>query len=333
MPRVSIVIPTWNAADLLSAALRSLRGQQYRNFEILVVDNGSTDRTVGMLQSEHPTVRLIRFDENRGFAAATNAGIAAAHGEIIVLMNNDTEADVLWLRALVDALDRHPEVGSCASKMLMFHERNTIDSAGDQLGIFASQIGHGMPDGLEFAKPRYVLSACGGAAAYRRSMLEEIGVMDERFFAYFEDLDLGVRARFAGYRCLYVPEAVIYHHGSVTANKLPARKFYLLMRNSLFIFFQYMPFRRLALWGSAVLVWPVIRSRMEGQPLRLGVKCVMDFLKDLPSVLHRRRQVRKTRKISWAEFRATLAGPLVRQPRGPRLSTSTHVPAKTAPQQ
>lgn len=326
MPRLSVIIPTWNGAELLTAALASLERQHCRDFEILVVDNGSSDGTVERLAPAVPGVRWIRLPENRGFAAAVNAGIRAAEGEIIVLMNNDTEADPDWLGALVTALDTHPEVGSCASKMLLHMDRGRIDSAGVQLGIYASQIGHGEADGPQFAEPRHVFAACGGAAAYRRHALEAVGLFDERFFAYFEDVDLGARLQLAGYRCLYVPDAVICHRVSATARRLPGTKFYLLMRNSLFLFFQTMPFRRLVVWAPLVLIWPFIRSRLDRQPLRLAWRAVLDFLRELPTVVERRRRIERIRRISWAEFRTRLASPLARQRHGAALARSESSP-------
>jgi GT2 family glycosyltransferase len=314
MPRVSVVIPTWNGRELLAEALRSLDEQSFTDFEVVVVDNGSSDGTAEMVGSWHPPVRLVRLEDNRGFAEATNAGIKASAGEIVVLMNNDAIAHSEWLSSLVAALDANPRVGSVASKMLMYRDRARIDSAGDQLGIFASQIGHGQLDGPAFSVPRRVLSACAGAAAYRRSMLDDVGLLDERFFAYLEDVDLGIRAALAGYACLYVPDAVVYHYGSATSNKIPERKFLLLMRNSLFIFFQYMPLGRLLLWGLPVLLWPVVRARIVRVRYGLGLRCVLEFLRDLPSVVRRRREVSRGRRISRSEFRALLVGPLVRQP-------------------
>lgn len=315
MPRVSVIVPTWNGWTLLETALESLEQQTFPDFEVIVVDNGSTDGTAEHLARRFPDVRLIRFPENRGFAPAVNAGISEARGDVVVLMNNDTEADPGWIGALVRALDEHPEVGSCASKMLDFYDRSRIDAAGDRLGIMASQIGHGMPDGPEFDVPRYVLSACAGASAYRRAALDDVGLFDERFFAYMEDVDLGVRLQFAGYRCLYVPDAVIFHKGSATARRIAGRRFHLLMRNSLFVFFQYMPLRRLLLWGPTILAVPFMVAVAQRQPLRLAIAALVDFARDLPTVLRRRRLVTGNRRISWKEFRSLLASPFARQGR------------------
>lgn len=309
MAYVSVIIPTYNGLELLVAALECLTRQTWREFEVIVVDNDSTDGTIEVLARRFPDVRLVSLSSNRGFAAAVNSGIAAATGDIVVLLNNDTEPDPEWLAALVRAMEDHPEVGFCASKMLQLRAPHLIDSAGDQLGLFASQVGHGAPDGPAFAVERYVFSACAGAAAYRRSMLEDIGLFEERYFAYFEDVDLACRANLAGYRGLYVPDAVVLHWGSATANRMAERKFYLLMRNSLVLFFQYAPPRRL-LWAPLVLVWPFICALSERKSVKLAGSAVRDFWRQRHQVLERRSVTRSTRQISWREFSARLAPPL-----------------------
>jgi hypothetical protein len=308
MTRASIVIPTWNGAGLLNDALLSLRRQTRRDFEIIVVDNGSTDGTAALLAAQHPDVRLIEMGRNRGFAAAVNAGIGAARGDLVVLMNNDVEAAPGWIAALIDAMDAHPTAGTCASRMLSHADPSRIDSAGDEFGLFATSIGHGELDGPAFDIPAYVLSACAGAAAYRRAVLEETGGFDERFFAYLEDVDLGIRCQLAGWDCLYVPAAVVYHHGSATARRMPELKHFLLMRNSLFLFFQYMPRRTLLVWGPVMLAWPFYRVMRERQPLRLGLRAVTAFLRDIPAVRQRRADVARSRRLTTAEFNARLSG-------------------------
>lgn len=309
-PRMSVVIPTWNGADILGIALRSLERQTIRDFEVVVVDNGSTDATADLLRRQHPDVRYVRFEENRGFAAAVNAGIRAARGGILVLMNNDTEADPDWLEALGSALDANPDVGFCASRMVRYDDRTIIDSAGDKLGLLADQIGHGQPDSPWFDEPRAVLTACAGAAAYRREVFEAVGLFDEGFSSYLEDVDIGVRAQLAGFRCLYVPDARIAHIGSATSSRMGGTKLYLLLRNSLFLFFQYMPWTVLLRWGPFILVWPfayVVRTR---NPIRLAGRAVFDFARRWRAVLERRRWVRRNRRISPAQFRALLSPPV-----------------------
>ncbi len=215
---VSIVIPNWNGKRFLSPCLDSLQKQTYTSFEIIVVDNGSQDGSVALLTEHYPQVKLIALQHNTGFSYAVNRGIETGIGEYIGLVNNDTTLDEQWLEKMVLALRNHSEIGSVACKMLSYDDPTIFDGAGDglRLGMLPARIGHGEKDIGQFDKSRYVLGACGGAALYRKSMLDEIGLFDEDFFAYLEDVDLGLRAQSAGYKCLYIPEAIIYHLGCGT---------------------------------------------------------------------------------------------------------------------
>lgn len=318
MPRVSVVIPTWNGSELLDRALASLERQRWRDFEVVVVDNASTDDTLAMLQRRHPDVGVVRLSENRGFAAAVNEGIRASKGSIVALLNNDAEADPAWLGRLVAAFDRHPEISSLASKMLDHHHRDIIDSAGDRLGVFASPRGHGLPDGPEYAEPREVLSPCGGAAAYRRELFDDVGFFDEAYFAWFEDVDLGMRARLAGHRCLYVPDAVVYHHGSATARRISDRAFYLRSRNAMILGFRYLPPERLVAFGLLLVTWPLVRAVVDGQRLGTAFRAVRDFVARLPGVIRERRAALGDRRIPMSELREALASPLARNRPGPK---------------
>jgi len=313
--RVSVVIPTWNGADLLAHALRSLAGQSFRDFDVVVVDNASTDGTLTMLAHDHPRVHVVRMNENVGFAAAVNAGIRATNTEIVALLNNDTEAHPDWLASLVRTLDDDAEVGSCASKMLDFHDRTRIDSAGDRLGIFASQRGHGEADGPDFAEPVDVLSASAGAAAYRRSLFDEVGPFDERYFAYFEDVDLGVRARLAGWRCRYVPDAVVYHVGSASSRRMSERAFYLRSRNAMILGFQYLPARRLLLFGPLLALWPFVRAAADGQRLSTAWRALAAAWRQRHAIGARRRATlgrARKRPRAYRAYRKILARPLSR---------------------
>jgi GT2 family glycosyltransferase len=321
MPRVSVVIPTWNGAELLRVALRSLEAQSWRDFEVIVVDNASADQTLEMTSREFPNARQIRLPENRGFAAAVNVGIEAARGEIIVLMNNDTEADPGWLAALVAGLDRHPEAGSCASRMLDFWDRSRIDAAGDRMGLQATSIGRGQMDGPGFSREQYVFSACAGAAAYRREIFEEIGGFDERFFAYLEDVDVGFRAQIAGYRCVYLPDAVIYHRGGATSDRISDTRAFWLVRNSLFLFFQNMPARVLWRHGWFMLIWPFADAMLHGRSLAIAARGWLAFWSALPEVVRRRRR-------AYALQRAT-SDDLIRALSLPQTRLSAPAPSPT----
>jgi GT2 family glycosyltransferase len=226
---LSVIIPNWNGAQHLPTCLDSLRAQTYADVEVIVVDNASTDASLDVL-ARYPEVRVLALPTNHGFTGACNAGFAAASGAVQVLLNNDTAVDPVWLAHVAAAFAAHPEVGLVASKMLLFDQRDTFHTAGDYVtpdGL-AHNRGVWQRDEGQYDHPAYVFSACGGSAAYRAAMLEKIGRLDDDFFFSFEDVDLAWRAQLAGWRCLYVPDAVVYHKlkasgGGVTASFHDAR--------------------------------------------------------------------------------------------------------------
>jgi GT2 family glycosyltransferase len=212
-PLISVIIPNWNGAHHLRTCLDSLRGQSYPCVEIIVVDNGSTDGSLRLLEEEYPSSTTIALGENRGFAGACNVGIRASRGQFVALLNNDTEAEAQWLAEVVSTFRGHPEAGIVASKMRLFDRREVFHAAGDfyrrdgipgNRGVWQRDVG-------QYDCEEEVFSANGGSAAYRRSMLDEIGLLDEDFFYSCEDVDLAWRAQLAGWRCIYAPRAVVYH--------------------------------------------------------------------------------------------------------------------------
>ena len=240
-PLISVVIPNWNGAELLPSCLDALREQTLAGQEIIVVDNASSDDSCQLVADRYPEVRLLRLEENRGFSGGCNAGIMIANGEIIALLNTDAEADERWLEALVDVLRRHPEAGSAASKMLLHDRRDVINSAGDYYGHDGIPGSRGVweQDAGQYDEEAWVFGACGGAAAYRRGMLDEIGVLDESFFMYCEDVDLAWRVQLAGWRCIYAPEAKVYHRLSATGGG--ALSSFYTGRNTLYVIAKDMP--------------------------------------------------------------------------------------------
>jgi GT2 family glycosyltransferase len=278
-PRVSVVIPNWNGIRLLRPCLDSLRRQTYRDFEVIVVDNASCDDSVEALEREYPEVRVLALDENIGYAGGCNAGIRAARGAILVMLNNDTEADPGWLQALVDGLARHPEAGSASSRLMIHSRPEILNAAGDlyQRNGLPDSRGVWQPYGPPYDQEAYVFGASGGAAAYRREMLDEVGLFEERFFMWCEDVDLAWRAQRAGYQCLYVPDAVVYHHLSATGGG--ALSSYYVGRNTLWVLARHYPcglWRRhwravvAAQWGvarEALRAWrgAAARARLRGQ--------------------------------------------------------------------
>jgi GT2 family glycosyltransferase len=296
-PRASVVIPTWNGCALLRAALVSLRAQTFRDFETVVVDNGSKDGTAEMLRGEFPDTVVVSFPENRGFAVAINAGIRAARGRYVALLNNDAEAEPGWLAALVAVLDARPEVGSVASRMLSARDPGVVDSVGAAMGLFAYDIGRGERDGPRFATGRELLCPCAGAAAYRRELFETVGGFDETFFAWFEDVEFGIRAQLAGSGCWYEPAARVRHHAHATAGQLSVPKTVFMVRNALLLFFQTMPLRRLIPWGPVMLVWPFLDPVFSGRPARATIRGWLQFWPLVPHVLWARRRNYALRRV------------------------------------
>ena len=306
---VSIVIPNWNGRHFLATCLDSLLAQTYKDFEIIIVDNGSKDGSLDLLSHEYPQVQVIALEYNTGFSFAVNRGIEASRGEFIALINNDTKAEPSWLAKMVSVLQEQANLGSVACKMLSLNDSGLIDGAGDGVrrGGLPGRIGHGEKDYGQFDQRRYVLGACGGAVLYRRAMLEDIGLFDEDFFAYLEDVDLGLRAQSAGYKCLYTPEAVIYHLGCGTTgsgySKLVVRlscrnNINVLVKNMpVSLLFEFMP--QIVFWQSYYLAAVVIR----GGSFFAWLAGVFDALCLLPKMLRKRSEIDRQRKISIAELK------------------------------
>lgn len=252
--RVTVIIPNWNGAKWLPHCLQGLFSQTFQDFHVIFVDNGSTDASIETVKRIRPQTQIMAFDSNRGFAAGINAGIGASQSAYIATLNTDTCPRPTWLASLVKVMDASaPEVGCLASKMLDFEDPDLMENGGDVLswqGMTAKR-GHGQP-ASDFTDQCEVLSPCAGAALYRSTFLEKIGGFDERFFAYLEDVDLGLRGRLQGYRCLYVPGAEVLHqgHGSELAHGSYVR---LITRNRLMLLLKNIPSRLLCKHAGSLL--------------------------------------------------------------------------------
>jgi GT2 family glycosyltransferase len=252
---ISVIIVNWNRRELLRACLCSLARQAGVSLEIIVVDNGSQDGSAEMAESEFGA-RVVRNRDNRGFCAANNQGIALARGDLIALLNNDAEASEGWLAALERAFGGRPEVGMAASKILVWEDPRRIDKAGHLIWPDGQNRGRGTGalDGGQFDRQEEVLWPDGCAAMYRKAMLDEIGGFDEDFFAYGDDAELGLRARIAGWKCLYMPDAVVRHHRGATLGLDSARRLELIERNRVLLAAKLFPWRLLWLNGAYYLV-------------------------------------------------------------------------------
>ncbi|MFN3705145.1 MAG: glycosyltransferase family 2 protein [Thermoflexales bacterium] len=285
-PLVSVVIPTARGRRWLPTCIAALRAQTFRDFEVVVVDNGSSDGSAAWLAAQ-PDVRVIRNASNLGFAAACNQGIRAGDAPFVALLNDDAQPEPQWLEALLRAM-REPQalvagvqpaqVGACASLMLFADRPGVVQSAGiavDRAAIAWDRLRGYPADCAEAQRPREVFGASGGACLYRRAMLDAVGLFDERFFAYLEDVDLAWRAQRAGWRCLYVPQARVLHYTSATSGEGSAFKNRLLGRNKVWLAAKNARLRDapiIALYDLAAVVyagivrgeWSHLAGRLEG---------------------------------------------------------------------
>ena len=296
----------------------SLENQTITAEEIIVVDNGSNDDSVEFLKISFPSVKVVTLDKNYGFAKANNIGIRLASGSRIALLNNDTVVDSQWLEELNHALDNHPEVGFCASKMLMYWDRDVIDSAGDMLGIArAYKRGHRKQDGTEFNVPAFVFGACAGAALYRREMLADIGLFDETFVTNLEDVDLSFRAQLAGYKCIYVPTAVVYHKVGETKRRISWID-RLTHRNNRLMWLKNAPGLLLLKYATRVLTEEMQRlanglgiglsglRRPDVKDLKMFLAADAELLRLLPEIRRKRREIQGKRVVSTAYIESFL---------------------------
>ena len=302
-PDISIVIVTWNGRAFLDACLEAVAGQQGVEAETILVDNASTDGTSAYVRERFPWVRLVTLDANRGFAGGNNAGVGQARGRYVAFLNNDTIADPGWLGALRAGLDETVGFALTTSRIVYMHDPGIIDSAGDGMlrwgGAFKRH--HGAPAAAA-AQSQEVFGVCGAACLLPRRVFDELGGFDEDFFASHEDVDLSYRARLRGYRCRYVADAVVRHHGSGTLGKSSAVAVFHGQRNLEWAYLKNTPAPLLlrtlpghvvynlaaaAYFTRAGLAAPFLRAKLAA-------------LAALPRVLEKRRAIQQTRRIGAA---------------------------------
>lgn len=313
-PLVSVVIPHWNAKNLLETCLNALRAQTYDPIEVIIADNASEDGSRAYIREHFPEVHLIELPENRGFTGACNAGMQAANGEIIALLNNDTEVDAGWAAAIVDAFARHPQVGVVASKMLLFDQRDTFHTAGDGFTTDGRPFNRGVwqKDIGQYDREEFVFSACGGSSAYRKALLDEIGLLDDDFFFLMEDVDLAWRAQLAGWRVLYVPQAVVYHMLSATGGGVTAS--YYDGRNSIYLLLKDIPgwFWR-AHWRSILarqvrLATDAVRH-WRGEAARARLRGMLAGVVAIPRLLRKRKTIQEHKRANQEQIESLLTTP------------------------
>ena len=293
--------------------LEALEAQDYAPIEVIVVDNGSVDRSAEMVSEEFAYVKLITFAENRGFSVAVNEGINAASGQLIALLNNDAEPDPHWVTELMKAADLHPAAGFFASKILFYSDKKTIDAFGDGFAVagFGYKRGWGEPS-EKYATEDYVLGACGGAAMYRSSMLRDIMVsgefFDGDFFAFGEDLDLSLRARLYGYKCIAIPSAVVYHRVRSTAGRGSSLSLFLSHRNFILTVMKNFP-AIVILRNLHNIVGYLVISAVADMVINRRLVYVNSYIKAFamwPRMKAKRNEIQSKSRITPSEFQGAL---------------------------
>jgi len=309
--KVTIVIANWNGRQHLQRCLLAVLAQTYSHFEVVVVDNASTDGSVDLVQDQFSQVHLIVNESNLGFAAANNIAIRATSAPYVATLNNDTQVETTWLSELVNSMASDSRVGMVASKILYMQPPHVVDSAGlevSRAGLAQNRY-NGMHENSVETEPYEVFGPSAAAALYRRAMLDEIGLFDESFFAYHEDTDLAWRARLMGWRCLYVPTARVYHVHSATGRQGSSFKRYLLARNGLWAiiknypspgFWVYLP--EIVFYNLLSIIYRVILER-DWSPVRGSLVA----LSQMQSAFRQRHLIQNQRRVSSQDMRKLMS--------------------------
>jgi N-acetylglucosaminyl-diphospho-decaprenol L-rhamnosyltransferase len=299
-PEISIVIVTWNGRQFLDDCLRAAEAQEGVDAEIVLVDNGSSDGTAAYVRARFPNVRLVPLGENRGFAGGNNAGAREARGEYLAFLNNDTMADRGWLRALRAGIDAPSHFLLATSRIVYMHDPSVIDSAGDGLFRWGGAFKRHHGDRVDRAtQPVEVFGVCGAACLILKTVFEELGGFDDDFFASHEDVDLSYRARLRGYRCRYVPDAIVRHHGSATIGVISRFGVFHGQRNLEWVFLKNTPTSLLLRTLPGHLVYNsaaaahFARRGLFGTFLRAKIAALWG----IPSALRKRAVVQRARTV------------------------------------
>ena len=315
-PLISAVVLNWNGCHVLDNCLRSLYNQTYRPLEIIVVDNASTDGSVDFLREKFHSVHLIRNDKNLGFGAGNNIGIRASQGRYIMMLNNDTRLDPNCVEELKRSIEKDERFGACASKILLESRPDTIDGVGIVV----------CPDGLSFGRGRLqkrerydeeeeIFFASDGACLYRREMLDDIGLYDEDFFAYADETDMGWRAQLAGWKCIYSPKAIVYHHHSTsTGGRVSFFKAFLVERNRIWVALKNFPVSLIllgqfyTLWRYAFQAYGALMGKgtagrftsdfSKAELVKILVRAYFSAARKFPLMLRKRRMIQQKKRIA-----------------------------------
>ncbi|HAM49816.1 MAG TPA: glycosyltransferase family 2 protein [Nitrospiraceae bacterium] len=305
MPKASIIVVNYNGQDCVIDCLKALKGQLFQDFEIIVVDNASSDDSLGEIRSflqKSPftgTVRIIPLEDNLGFAGGNVVGLRYTEAEYIALLNNDAEPDRKWLHNLINVMDTEPNVGICASKMIVAGSR-IIDSAGDGHATLLKGFKRGEGESAEkYDLQEYTFGACAGAALYRRKMLDEIGFFDKEFFLIYEDTDLNFGAQLAGWKVMYVPTAIVSHKVRSTIGHMSEMAIFYSLRNSELVRIKNLPFLLFLRCLPVLIIGSIFEFlyfAIKYRKPRLYLEAKIDALKSLQGSLRKRKCIMQMMK-------------------------------------
>jgi len=310
---LSIIIPNFNGKQFLKVCLDSIKNQNHIFYEVIIIDNASSDGSVQYIHENYPEFTLIQNKENLGFAAAVNQGIKSSSSEYIFLLNNDVELEQDSISNLLKCIKKDKNIFGVSSKMIQYTDRSKMDDAGDEYTIlgWTRKVGDGKSPELYNAE-RETFSVCAGAALYRKSILDELGYFDEKFFAYMEDVDISYRARIRGYKCVYCPDAVVYHFGSGTSgSRYNEFKIRLAARNNVYVPYKNMPWPQLALNGIFLLAGYFIKylfffRKGQGSTYLTGIKEGFNSLGKIERTRYENKNFNNYLKVEWLLIRNTV---------------------------
>ena len=301
--KVTVIIITWNKENLLKNCLSSLEKQTYKNFQTIVVDNGSSDRTIEFIKEFYPKIKIINLEKNLGFSIAANEGIKASESKYVILLNNDTVVDKNFVKNLFESLDNHREYCACTAKIIDYFNKNILASAGDIMNNVGQSFSRGFGDRIDkFDRPEEVFLITGGASIFRKNVFKKIGFFDEDYFMYGEDSDWCFRAQLFGYKFCYEPKAIVYHYCKATSKSMIKIIDYFHFRNMtltilknfpLGIFFKRWRFITIPLVHLNTFFYMTIRGH-----LKEAIKADFWIMKHLHQIVRKRLAIQSKRKVS-----------------------------------
>ncbi len=302
---VTVIIVNWNGKKFIQKCLKGLRNQTFQQFSTIIVDNGSQDGSSEFISRNFPEIKLINLSDNLGFCVANNIAINSVNTEYIALLNNDAIPHPHWIARLMTAMESHPEVGLAASKILYYDRREILDRAGDGYTRAGAGLLRGRGEPAEkYDEKEMIFGASAGAAFYRLKMLKDIGLFDEDFFLLYEDVDLNFRAQLKGYRCLYVPEAIVYHMVSKSIGYDSMTSVYYGHRNLEWVYIQNMPnslmrktFCIHIFYDFMSFLYFVFNGKGS-----VFVKAKWDAIRGLKKALKKRKQVQNSARVHAEEI-------------------------------